>query len=52
MAFTENEENLINLILEISEVKNDEVGITYFVNIRFKIYFFRITKFYINLLKL
>ena len=36
MAFTENEENLINLILEISEVKNREVGITYFVIIIYK----------------
>ena len=31
MAFTDNEENLINLILEISEVKNQEVENTYFL---------------------
>ena len=57
MAFTENEENLINLILQISEVKNQEVGNTYFViiltkYIKFNIYIFRTTIFHINLLKL
>lgn len=57
MAFTDNEENLINLILEISEVKSQEVGNTYFViiltkYIKFNIYIFRTTIFHINLLKL
>ena len=57
MAFTENEENLINIILEISEVKNQKVGNTYFViiltkYIKFNVYIFRTTIFHINLLKL